>query len=214
MDRRTKIIFFIISIVISILMVIISYCGLTRYLQMHRSEIVVADLENYSKLDKASVQRLVISMAPTKHRLERLDPTLKSLIDQTVRVDMIAINVPYSYDVPKRVENAANIFRTGKDYGDGAKIIPTLFRENDKDTMILIVEDDVVYGRDFVENIVNAAIANPGKAIIVEGKAILIQKPDHINLDCVDNVSGNDWFEMIVVEQLNIKSTETYKSLW
>jgi GT2 family glycosyltransferase len=202
-----KIIFFIISIVVSILMVVVSHCGLTRYLQLHRSEIVVIDVENYSKLDKATSKRLVISMAPTKNRLEKLDPVLKSIVDQTVRADMIAINAPYSFKIPKRLESVANVFRTGKNYGEGAKIIPTLFREKDKDTMILILEDDVVYGRDFVENIVNVAIANPGKAIVVEGKAMLIQSPDHADPDL-------DGKHTILVEQMKIDSSETYKCLY
>ena len=40
------------------------------------------------------------------------------------------------------------------------KIIPTLLREGEKDTKIIIIDDDIIYGKDFIETIIEEGYNN------------------------------------------------------
>jgi hypothetical protein len=215
MDRRTKIILFIFSIIVSIVMICFSYFGIPRYLQLHRGDLDSMNLDNYSKLEKAFPdRRMVISFGPKESRILKLDPVIKSVVDQTVKVDAIAINTLYSDKYPKKFEKVANIFNSGKNYGKGVNIIPTLLRETDKNTMILILEDNVVYGKDFIENIAAEALNNPGKVIIVENQAVLLQSPNDIDLEAYLKDSDGDLKNYIIAEHINLQSYETFNTLW
>jgi hypothetical protein len=210
MDKRTKIILFIISIVVSIGTILISYYGIGRYLKLHRGGDTCTGYKKYSSLDKASTNRVVISFGPNQDQLRKMGPTIRSLIDQTVRVESVSINVPYSYDYPQEFEKIATIFRTGRDYGKSSNIIPTILRENDKNTIIIFLEPNIVYGIDFIENIITETVKNPGKAIIVEGKALCIQSADQLDMEKVERQDPG----FILSETISIPSSETYPALF
>ena len=123
---------------------------------------------NYSRLPRASLtNRVVINFTTTQEKIQNLKPFINSILDQTVKVDQIALNLlPKKYNIPEWYNDVLNIFRTGKDYGPGMNIIPALTREGENDTIIISISSDKLYEKTFIENMVNMSINNPNTAFI------------------------------------------------
>ena len=172
MGKRTILIISLILSGIALLYTVLAYFGLTRYLSLH-----IYSPKDYWKtyplLEKAAPKnRVVITMYTTPKRLLQLKAVINSLLDQTVKVDEIALNLPQNekYEIPKEIESVVRIYRCGRNYGDMTCLYPTLLREKDADTKIIYLDDRTIYGKDFIETIVDASLSKEGN-----GKAIYTQ---------------------------------------
>jgi len=117
---------------------------------------------------------VVINFTTTQEKIQSLKPFLNSILDQTVKVDQIALNIlPKKYNIPEWYNDVLNIFRSGKDYGPGMNILPALTREGETDTIIISISSDKLYEKTFIENMVNASIDNPNTAFIIDGGMIV-----------------------------------------
>lgn len=197
MELRNIII--ILTIIITII-IIFSYFGIYRYLFLH---IQSSDnfIEKYSKLPKADKDRVVVSFTTTPDKIGKLKPMINSLLDQTVKVDQIALFIPYDedekYDIPQYIKNVANIFPTGKDYGKGTKLIPILLREKECDTTIIALDDNMVYGQDFIYNMIEESKKNPGSVLIDKKGVAMLVKPEYFGCDVINRKKekfDNEWF--------------------
>ena len=157
MEKKTIIILSLVSAILTLIYIILSSYGYMRYITIFRTP-TKKYIENYNKLDKAhDTRRVVISVITTDKSIKKITPVIKSLLDQTVKVDLITIVVPYGkdYDPPDDIKDCVTLFRTGKNYGDLNSLIPTIMREGDADTIIITVGDDTIYGIDFIEKLLN-----------------------------------------------------------
>lgn len=220
MKKRQKIIaVIIISTIISLVYTFFSYFGINRYLLCHlkNSESFI---ENYSNLPKASDDRIVISFSVTPEKINKLKPFINSILDQTVKVDLIAMiiiqdeNNPNTYDIPKYIKNVANVFPAGREYGKGTKIIPMLLREKECGTIIIALDENKVYGQDFIYSIVEEYKKNPDSVLIDnKGYAMLINS-EHYGCDVIDRKKenfDNDWFLSKASKSKTFNYTENYK---
>lgn len=102
--------------------------------------------------------RVVVSLTTVPYRLDKIGSSIDSLLDQSLQVDMIYLNVPQgpmkrhperSYDeaeIPQNILNNERVTVTrAKDYGPATKLIPTLYHEDDPETLIITVDDDWIY---------------------------------------------------------------------
>jgi hypothetical protein len=226
MEKRNIIVLTLISVIISTIIILISYFGIQRYVSLHFQSNEQFIL-NYSNLEKADTkQRVVISFTTTPDKINKIEPMIRSLLDQTVKVDQISLNIPYkfngkSYNIPKEYNDILNIFRTEKDYNSGSKIIPTLLRECECGTKIIYLDDNQIYGKDLIETLVKESNENPDKAIYTKGDmdasgAVLI-KPEFFEYSLIKrtrNEKFNDkWIKNnLKVELKKVPYTETYKS--
>lgn len=216
----------IITILLALLIIIFifSYFNIFRYLSLHiRSPDPL--ISNYSNLPKASDERVVISFTTTPDNISKIQPMLNSILDQTVKVDQIALNIPYKYenrdyDIPKKYEDIVNIFRTNKNYKEGLKYIPTLLREKDSKTIIIYLDDNQIYDKHLIENLVKASEKFPNKAIYTKGNldssgGVLV-KPDFFNTDVIGYLKNNfdtNWAsENLKVDKVKVDNKNTYKS--
>ena len=171
-------------IILIILLILIYYCiwcaELDKYISCVNSDNVHRhDIKYLNKPKVKSRRKVVISLTTIPDRIDKLKPTLTSLLSQNVRVDKIYLNIPYKtlkgkkYKIPKWLNKLKNITirRVDKDYGPATKLLPTLkhiqndnirradkdyglkHRQNDK-TIIIVVDDDVIYGTKTVEVLV------------------------------------------------------------
>jgi len=106
--------------------------------------------------------KIIASLTTTPHRINLLLPNILSILNQTIPIDSIEINIPYifkrtgeEYVIPEWLselsKNTTNdicsvhIFRT-EDYGAATKVAPTLLRHKDsKNTYIWSIDDDIEY---------------------------------------------------------------------
>jgi hypothetical protein len=103
--------------------------------------------------------RVVVTLSTLPHHLEWLDPTLNSLLAQSVRPDAIVLAVPEisrrtgkPYG-PVKVPTGVTVLRTKVDYGPLTKLLPALKAEEDPDTIVISVDDDKVYHKDLVRQL-------------------------------------------------------------
>ena len=189
MQKRTIIILTIISTILSLITIFLSYFGIIRYLSLHvkSSEKFI---EKYSKLPKVSDNsRVVISFTTTPEKIKKIKPMINSILDQTVKVDFIEIVIPNSektYDIPKYIKDVAMVLPSGKDYGDGTKIIPVLLREQESDTVIIALNDNMVYGQDYIYSIIEESRKNPEKMIIDNKNSTMLVKPEFFDSDVIN----------------------------
>jgi len=142
-------------------------------------------INNYKNIKKCCKDKVVISFTSTSNRINNITPMLNSLLNQTTRVDQFALNIPEECNVPDQYKNICNIFKTGKDYGSGTKYVPTLLREDECGTKIILVDDDYIYGEDLFETLIKKSDENPNKCLYIgdnfESAKIILLKPEFIS---------------------------------
>ncbi len=155
----------IIIIIIIIILVIIIYFEIFRYIGTNYAtpcDVLKMDRSYKSKKRVNINRRVVISLTSIPDRVLRLAPTLYSILTQSVKVDEIRINLPYKslkgqeYIIPPWLEQCQNIkiYRVEKDLGPATKLLPTL-KDEKPNTCIIIIDDDRIYGSNFVYHMVN-----------------------------------------------------------
>lgn len=110
-------------------------------------------------------RRVVVSLTTIPERVGVLMPTLLSLVEQTVQPDRILLALPQrslrsggAYTLPRHLPDGIEIIRC-TDTGPSTKLLPALLAE--PDALIIAVDDDVIYARDFVETILNWHLRRP-----------------------------------------------------
>ena len=104
-----------------------------------------------------SYRPVIITLTTTPKRIKDLAPTLSSLFRQSRRVDSIYLNLPYEtlrgekYCIPEWLKKlkTVKIRRIRRDWGPATKLLPTLHAA--KDEIIIVIDDDVIYGSSLVE---------------------------------------------------------------
>lgn len=222
MKRRTVVILSLFSALLSLIYVLFGYFGINRYLSLHMFS-TESYRKNYSKLDQASEkERVVIVMTTTPDRHNKIKPTINSLLDQTVRVNEIAMNIPYGEN--KTLEQYKNVILTynhSLPYGEVAKLISTLFREGEETTKIILVNDDMVYGKDFIEEMIEESNKHPDKVITAKdlnSKHGILVKPKFFNQTVIDydgKSTHTQWLKKhLKVPHKSINYKQSFKSIF
>jgi hypothetical protein len=201
---------------LSVVFIFLSYYGLTRLYSIKTGNCEEF-AKGYLKLQKAPTSRkIIVSIAG--NNFEKLKPTIKSIFNQTFRPDQIIISVPpnslMDLDPFIKDNNLITVHKLAKNYGKCCNIMSPLLREKDGDAIIIIANEDTIYGVDFIENMVEESEKNPDCVIYTSGynakifvdtgkrvdtnsdvievnKGVLI-KPKFISTDILDNESYID----------------------
>lgn len=218
MNRKTILILIIISTIISIIYILLSYYGIIRYIALHINS-TENYINTYESLPKASdVKRVVLSFTVEVKNIHKIKPMLNSLLDQTVKVDSITMVLPNykeeNNDIPRYIKNVCTIFPAGKNYGEVTNIIPLLLKEKECDTIIIALNENYVYGKDFIETIIAEHENNPN-TILFSNKTTILCCPDHFDSTIINNNINNyshDWFSKNTKNK-QIKYNENYHIL-
>ena len=118
---------------------------------------------------QARPERLVVSLTTVPERMDQLAPVLRSLTDQTVPADRIVLARP---EVARRSGKPYPLLDppfpgvdviAADDEGPATKLLPALAAE--PRAAIIVVDDDVIYPADFVEQLLAWHRRLPGAAI-------------------------------------------------
>ncbi|MGY8673116.1 MAG: hypothetical protein ACKVHO_11065 [Verrucomicrobiia bacterium] len=149
--------------------------------------------------------RLVISCTTSPGRIQLFRPVVQSILDQTVVADAIYLHLPQRfrntdvYEIPAwlSAEKRIQINRIGHDFGPISKLLPVLKLEPDPATIIVTVDDDVVFPKDVMQAFLAATMADPGSAYCSKGFSFdcHTQKINPVRgelaaCDCVQGFSG------------------------
>ncbi|MFT5125260.1 MAG: hypothetical protein ACI9QL_003414 [Candidatus Omnitrophota bacterium] len=116
--------------------------------------------------------RIVGTLSTSPSRIVHLPQLLEALWSQTLLPDAVYLNLPErfrnaeSYIIPDALlaEPRLTILRPPEDFGPVMKILPTLEVETDPDTLLITLDDDVIYPPDMIAALHAAAEANPEAA--------------------------------------------------
>jgi len=189
MDIRDKIILIFIVTVISLLIIIAIYYGFERYMLLRTCSDDRAKrlIEKYSGLPLASNNRTVITFASKEDH--NILPTVMSLLDQTVHVDQIALNSCIKKQQSDVCLQAVNVFYVSPKIEQFRGIVPTLEREKDTRTNIIWLRDDYIYGKDFIETLVDTR-KDPKQPVIAKNSKSetigILLRPDMLKTSIVD----------------------------
>lgn len=209
----------IIATILSLLFIALSYFGIYRYISLHFSSCD-GYIEKYKNLPKASDNRVVLTFTTTPEKIDKLKPMINSILDQTVRVNQIIMVIPEyirnKYKIPDYLKDIVTIIPSGKNYGEGTKLIPTLLREKESDTIIIAINDNIVYGKDFLQEMIEKSNKNPNTIILENNNNSILVKPICFNIDVINRGKeefDNDWFVSKAKNNKILHYSENYKCL-
>ena len=106
--------------------------------------------------------RIIISLTTIPTRISKLKPTIDSIKKQSIKPDKIVLNIPKKfsrtgekYIIPKWIvrDKKITINHCGEDKGPIMKLFPTIFLENDPESIIISIDDDNCYGKHMIEEL-------------------------------------------------------------
>lgn len=117
--------------------------------------------------------RIVVSLTTLPGRYSKLSRTLDSIINQTVRPHDIYLSIPkrarrlnIEYPpLPDEISSKCKVISLDNDYGPICKILGGLLIEKDPETIIITVDDDIIYPLDLIEKLLNHSNKYPNSAI-------------------------------------------------
>ena len=158
--------------------------------------------------------KIIVSISCRPNNFHCLKPLLISLLNQSVKIDQIALNIPYKtndgekYELDKEFEQIVNIYRIGNDYQNENNIIPTLLREGEYGTIVIALNENIVYGETFLESLLNQSFENNNCAIIFN-EGILV-KPEFFSKNILYQDSLSNIRKYIKSSILHFEYFENY----
>ena len=137
-----------------------------------------------SKSQPLQGRRLIASLTTLPDRIHHLEPTIRSLLEQTRPPDEIILTVPKfsirqqcDYKIPDCLLQIPKVrlLRCEKDWGPATKFIPIIQEElaaGRAQTVIMVVDDDRIYPRDAVEIFLHYHQQMPDAALCFRGALI------------------------------------------
>lgn len=185
MTKKIVTIIFLIISILALVYMFLAHYGIIRNYRLKNSPLE-SFTHKYGRLPKADKNRVVIVFTIGTDNLEKsldkLNPFLNSILDQTVRVDDIAIVLPSSHSLtrlPKKYSFLSPYYHE-VDYGESACLVTTVLREPESDTKIILVSPDKMYGKEFIQAMIESSNESPEKVIEGGEKEILV-KPKFFN---------------------------------
>jgi hypothetical protein len=185
---KNKIMFYII-VTLNIILMLFLYLGFFRYICLY---FIPLDyyINNYTKKKNKNIGKTIISIESNKENIKKLEPVLKSLLDQSVRIDGIYINVHDKFEIPDFIKKIAIVNVTGKDYGDRQNFLPMLLREESSDTNIICLSNTMIYDYNLIEDLTSEVDKDQYKIICIDDKDFkkgMLIKPKFFDSDIMLN---------------------------
>lgn len=175
MNKRLMLIMSLVFSLLSLVYVVLDYFGYLRCWRLHASTTSEPYIKGYSKLDTMestsddtpSTRTLIGVSVCDGTSPKRVLQTVNSLLDQTVKVDMIVVVHPPTFVPTSELKKAARMMPSGVSSRDQTlSAIRTLVQqEGDADARVLNVGGDVTYGKDFVETLLEKALTAPNAIV-------------------------------------------------
>jgi hypothetical protein len=191
---------------------------------MYSNESYIESYKNIDKIDK--IDRVIISFTTTHDKIKNIIPVINSLLDQTVKVDLISLVLldGFDYKIPKNLKNSVTIFKTEQNNGCLTPLLSSLVREGDSTTTIIILGDGIIYGKDFIEILLEESVQHPEKIIYVNNKDSIDPKKgvlfktkffDVNFLDITENDDPKKWLNKYFEQhqKKKIRYSENFRAL-
>ena len=209
-----------ISMFLSFLYIYLVYSGIYRYITIYCISIE-RYITNYKQVKYENYGEKIIISLYTED-FNKLKPVIKSLLDQTVKVDYLYISCNDTCKIPDYIKNFCDINVLGKNYNGFGNIIPVLLNENNSDTIIICLPSTKIFGEDTIELLLEESKKHPYKLIYYEKdytNGILI-KPKFFDSDILKptkTYNYTDWIKLNLkktgFKSISIKQNDTFNIL-
>ncbi|MCV9387234.1 glycosyltransferase family A protein [Reichenbachiella ulvae] len=141
---------------------------------LKKKDISVLDKEHN---DISITSDIIISLTTIPERINDIELTIKSLLNQSVKPKSINLYIPYrslrnnkEYVIPEWLHKLKNVkvIRIEKDYGSASKFIPAI-ESCSSEQYILVVDDDNIYPSNYVRDFSEASSSNPEVVLAASG---------------------------------------------
>jgi len=202
-------------------MIFLSYWGITRYITLY-FQSTESFINNYRKLSPYNNKNISIIMSTEPEKISKLKPVINSILDQTVKVTKITLTLPQrNLDqtnlIPEYMKKVISIYDIGKNNKNWCSdVLPILLCEKEVDTTIIILKDNIIYGKDFIEKLLTASDANPTTVISTDKNDAILLKPEHYNYDSICKNNGTcdeKWLLNNAKKVKSINYMENYKMI-
>ncbi len=167
-----------------------------RYYKLCRAENMNPFVTNFMQTPRLNTNDKIIVVL--RGDIDKMTPTVASLLDQTVRIDDIVIVSNTDVQLPEALTKFARVIQTSCRYDtefDDVRYIAQTTK--DANTFILGIQSGTIYGKDFVWAMVKQSQIHPYE-ILSDGNGCIISHPDGVPLgnkpivpSRVINYSGN-----------------------
>ena len=200
--KKEWIIFSVLWSFLSLIFSFLLYFGIIRYLNLYIYK-PKSYLKKYFDLEKACNKKVVINLSITNP--DKLKPVINSLLDQTVRVDEICINTDKK--LPDYIKDLKNIVRI---YQTQYCTKPCIMRENEDNTIIIFINDDKIYGKDFIQDSIDQYTKEKiaGCILKISDNGEILTDTSIFNTDILDKCMKDD---LNIKEYIQNKSTKNLK---
>lgn len=165
---------------------LLQYYGIMRYCKIYLSSPKTY-FKKYKNIEKfpSEYKNVVILKISKNDKLKNLPKTIMSILDQTVKIDNIYIDIPDYMEkhIPDNIKNLVNISTT-KIYKDDLYFIKCCMnREKESKTNIIILPNNKIYGKDLIEQLISSFIENKNMIISVNNDSIDLDKGCLLNIN-------------------------------
>ena len=208
--KKEWIIFSIIWSFLSLIFSFLLYFGIIRYMNLYIYN-PKSYLKNYFDLEKACKKKVVINLSITNP--DKLKPVINSLLDQTVRVEEISINTDKK--LPDYIKDLNKVVRT---YQTNLCTKPCIMRENNDKTIIIFINDDKIYGKDFIQDVIDQYTKDniAGCIVKISDNGEILTDTSIFNTDILDKCMKDDLNIKEYIQNKytkNLKYSENYKKI-
>ena len=124
--------------------------------------------------------RVVFSLTTIPSRINNIYGTIKSLSNQTIKADCIYLTLPKKCKrlntkygkIPDKIKKYCKIVNVDVDYGPVTKLVGALLEEKDPETIIITVDDDIIYPKTLLEELLNWNKEFPNYALSSSGLSL------------------------------------------
>jgi hypothetical protein len=104
---------------------------------------------------------IVISLTTSPTRINKLQPIINNMLSQSIIPNQIILNIPYifkrtneKYNIPSFLNQSFITINRVEDIGPITKILPTFKLKLPNNSLIISIDDDIIYGNNMIETIV------------------------------------------------------------
>ena len=146
--KYKKFIILCLTTVLSLVYAVINYFDVIRYIDLH-----IDDIETYTNIVKNNPDnenKIIVSLDIDITNIDRLRPVINSILDQTIKVDQITLNIPSNYKsiIPNDILSVLTINEIDKI--QEKNIQHTMNNEYEDTNIYVNLTDSKIYGKDFI----------------------------------------------------------------
>jgi len=140
---------------------------------------------------------IIISLTTSPTRINYIKPVIDSILNQSQRPDMIIINLPKIFkrtgdrfsSIPYFILNQSIIkINWVNDVGPATKIIPIKDFNFPDDTIIISIDDDIIYSENFIKEYIKISLKYP-YAVLTGNSFISATQHQKLNLSGSDGIT-------------------------